>query len=172
MKKTTALFALITLSLFLFSISQAEEKGEMAELLFVQNSHDVSVEKGKLTLKKVSPTTIFFTDRPERIAGHMTTKDFVDEWGKGDNSFKADPPNAALSIFGKDEIVDIEVTLMNPRFEGDDLVYDIAILQEDLKPVSGQSSLFIDPVGRPMSPTSVAGVHRRERRRVVRHRVR
>jgi hypothetical protein len=99
-------------------------------------------------------------------------KDFVNEWGEGRNSFKADPLNAALSTFGKDEIVDIEVTLMNPRFEGDDLVYDIAILEEDLKPVSGQSSLFIDPIGRPMSPTSVAGVHRRERRRVVRHRVR
>ncbi len=172
MKRMSILFALIILSLFSFSIAQAEEKGEMAELLFVQNSHDVTLEKGKLTLKKVSPTTIFFTDRPERIAGHMTTKDFVDEWSQGDNSFKADPPNAALSIFGKDEIVDIEVTLMNPQFKGDDLIYDIAILEEDLKPISGQSSLFIDPIGRPMSPTSVAGVHRRERTSVVRHRVR
>ncbi len=63
------------------TLVHAEEKAEMAELLFVQNSHDVSVEKGKLTLKKVSPATIFFTDRPERIAGHMTTKDFVDDWG-------------------------------------------------------------------------------------------
>ncbi|MFT5729550.1 MAG: hypothetical protein ACI8PB_003721 [Desulforhopalus sp.] len=171
MKRMSILFALI-LSLFSFCIAQAEEKGEMVELLFVQNSHDVTLEKGKLTLKKVSPTTIFFTDRPERIAGHMTTKDFVDEWSEGGNSFKADPPNAALSVFGKDEIVDIEVTLMNPQYEGDDLVYDIAIIEEDLKAVSGQSSLFIDPIGRPMSPTSVAGVHRRERRRAVRHTVR
>jgi len=172
MKKTTIFLLLFTATLLSFTLTHAEEKTEMAELLFVQNSHDVSVEKGKLTLKKVSPTTIFFTDRPKRIAGHMTTQDFVDEWGKGDNSFKADPPNAALSIFGKDEIVDIVVTLMNPRFEGDDLVYDIAILEEDLKPISGQSSLFIDPIGRPMSPGSVAGVHRRERRRTVRHVVR
>ena len=169
MKRMSILFALI-LSLFSFCIAQAEEKGEMAELLFVQNSQDVTLEKGKLTLKKVSPTTIFFTDRPERIAGHMTTKDFVDEWSEGDNSFAADPPNAALSIFGQDKIVDIEVTLMNPRFEGENLVYDIAILQEDMAPISGQSSLFIDPVGRPASPTSVAGVHRREKRR-VRHEV-
>ncbi len=144
----------------------------MAELLSVQNAHDVTLEKGKLTLQKISPTTIFFTDRPKRIAGHMTTKDFVAEWGAGDNSFAADPPNAAISIFGKDEIVDIVVTLKNPRFEGANLLYDIDILEEDLKPISGQCSVFIDPVGRPMSPTSAAGVHRRERRRVTRHVVR
>ena len=118
----------------------------MAELLFVQNAHDVSVEKGKLTLKKVSPTSIFFTDRPERIAGHMTTKDFVDEWDEGGNSFKADPPNAALSVLGKDEIVDIEVTLMNPRFMGADLIYDIAVLEEDGDPISDQCRQPLLPV--------------------------
>jgi hypothetical protein len=102
----------------------------------------------------------------------MTTKDFVDEWSEGANSFAADPPNAALSIFGQDKIVDIEVTLMNPRFVGENLVYDVAVLQDDISPISGQSSLFIDPVGRPLSATSVAGVHRREKRRVRRHVVR
>ena len=156
----------------LFAAAQAEEKSEMAELLFVQNSHDVSLEKGKLTLKKVGPTTIFFTDRPKRTAGHMTTKDFVDDWGVGENSFADNPPNAALSIFGQDEIVDIVVTLKTPRFEGEDLIYDIAVLDEEVGPISGESSLFIDPIGRPLSPGSVAGVHRRHRRRVRRHVVR
>ncbi|MDB4304006.1 hypothetical protein N9934_04385 [Desulfosarcina sp.] len=169
MHKKIIFLVIAVLSIFLFAVAQAEEKSEMAELLFVQNSHDVSLGKGKLTLKKVGPTTIFFTDRPKRTAGHMTTKDFVDEWSEGGNSFAADPPNAALSIFGQDEIVDIVVTLKNPRLEGEDLVYDITVLEEDIGPISGQSSLFIDPVGRPMSPTSVAGVHRREvRRHVVR----
>jgi hypothetical protein len=102
----------------------------------------------------------------------MTTKDFVDEWGEGGNSFAADPPNATLSIFGEDEIVDIVLTLKNPRLVGDDLIYDIAVLEEDVGPISGESSLFIDPIGRPLSPVSVAGVHRRHRRRVRRHVVR
>jgi len=172
MNKRIISLAFFTITLLSFTFAYGGDETEMAELLFVQSSHDVSVEKGKLTLKKVSPTTIFFTDRPERIAGHMTTKDFVDEWSEGANSFAADPPNAALSIFGQDTIVDIEVTLMNPRFEGEDLVYDIAVLQEDMEPISGESSLFIDPLGRPLSPTSVAGVHRREKKRVRRHRVR
>ena len=102
----------------------------------------------------------------------MTTKDFVDEWSEGDKSFAADPPNATLSIFGEDEIVDIVVTLKKPRLEGEDLVYDIAVLEEDVGPISGETSLFIDPIGRPLSPVSVAGVHRRHRRRVRRHVVR
>ena len=172
MHKKIIFLVAAALTICLFATAQAEEKSEMAELLFVQNSHDVSLEKGKLTLKKVGPTTIFFTDRPKRTAGHMTTKDFVDEWSEGDNSFAADPPNATLSIFGEDEIVDIVVTLKKPRLEGEDLVYDIAVLEEDVGPISGQTSLFIDPIGRPLSPGSVAGVHRRHRRRVRRHVVR
>ena len=172
MHKKIILLVVAALALCLFALAQAEEKGEMAELLFVQNSHDVSLEKGKLTLKKVGPTTIFFTDRPQRTAGHMTTKDFVDDWSVGENSFADNPPNAALSIFGQDEIVDIVVTLKNPRLEGENLIYDIAVLEEDVGPISGESSLFIDPIGRPLSPGSVAGVHRRHRRRVRRHVVR
>ena len=172
MYKKVIFLVAAALAICLFAVAQAEEKNEMAELLFVQNSHDVSLEKGKLTLKKVGPTTLFFTDRPQRTAGHMTTKDFVDDWGVGENSFAENQPNAALSIFGQDEIVDIVLTLKNPRFEGENLIYDIAVLEEDVGPISGESSLFIDPIGRPLSPGSVAGVHRRHRRRVRRHVVR
>ena len=64
MHKTTILLVVAVLTIGLFATTQAEEKSEMAELLFVQNSHDVSLEKGKLTLKKVGPTTFFSqTDR-------------------------------------------------------------------------------------------------------------
>ena len=172
MHKKIIILVVAALAICLFAVAQAEEKNEMVELLFVQNSHDVSLEKDRLILKKVGPTTIFFTDRPKRTAGHMTTKDFVDDWGVGENSFAADPPNATLSIFGEDEIVDIVVTLKKPLLEGEDLIYDITVLEEDIGPISGQTSLFIDPIGRPLSPVSVAGVHRRHRRRVRRHVVR
>jgi hypothetical protein len=172
MHKKIILLVVAALSICLFATAQAAEESELAELLFVQNSLDVSLEKGRLTLKKIGPTTIFFTDRPQRTAGHMTTKDFVDDWGVGENSFADNPPNASLSIFGQDEIVDIVVTLKNPRLEGENLIYDIAVLEEDVGPISGESSLFIDPIGRPLSPVSVAGVHRRHRRRVRRHVVR
>ena len=149
---------------------QAQDNIEDVQLLFVQTSKDVVLGKGKMTLKEISPTTIFFSDRPKRIAGHMATEEFVDDWkeGKGKNSFVDDPPNATLSIFGKDEIVDIVTELKNPRLKGNDLIYDIGVLEEDHPITSGPCSLFIDPVGRPLSPTSVAGVHRRHRRRARR----
>jgi len=147
--------------------NQAQDNLEDVQLLFVQTSKDVVLGKGKMTLKEISPTTIFFSDRPKRIAGHMATEEFVDDWkeGKGKNNFVDDPPNAALSIFGKDEIVDIVMELKNPRLKGNDLIYDIGVLEEDHPITSGPCSLFIDPIGRPLSPVSVAGVHRRHRRR-------
>lgn len=158
--------------------AQAQDKAEPVELLFVQNAKDVSLEAGTLTLVGVAPTTLFFTDRPKRIAGHMATGDFVNSWGGGENSFAADPPNASLSVFGKDEIVDVVVTLKNPRLDGDSLTYDINVLEGELANLSGPASLFIDPLGMPMTPTSVAGEHRRVRRHrhhrheVRRHRIR
>ena len=79
-------------------------------LLFVQNAEAVSMENGKLTLKGVSPTTVFFSDRPARIAGHMTTKEFVPFWSEGKDSFLADPPNATLSVFDNDKVNDVVVT--------------------------------------------------------------
>jgi len=155
-------------------LAQAQDKEEQVQLLFVQNAKDVVMGKGRLTLIGVSPTTLFFTDRPKRIVGHMATADFVFEWqnGEGKESFHADPPNAALSVFAKDEIVDVVVVLENPRLAGSALVYDIDVLDQDEPIPSGPVSLFIDPLGRPLSPTSAAGVHRRHRRRRVhRHNV-
>ncbi len=154
-------------------IVQARDKQEDVQMLFVQTAHDVAMGKGRLTLIGVSPTTLFFSDRPKRLAGHMTTADFVQEWkeGKSKESFHADPPNAALSIFAEDKIVDIVVVLKNPRLAGGALVYNIDVLEEDEPIPSGPVSLFIDPIGMPASPTSVAGAHRRHRRR-VRHVVR
>ena len=148
-------------------LAQAQDKEEQVQLLFVQNARDVVMGKGRLTLIGVSPTTLFFTDRPKRIAGHMATADFVLEWqeGKGKESFHADPPNAALSVFAKDEIVDVVVVLKNPRMAGSALVYDIDVLEQDEPIPSGPVSMFIDPLGKPLSPTSAAGVHRRHRRR-------
>jgi hypothetical protein len=41
------------------------------QLLFVQTAKTATLHKdGRLTLKGVSPTTLYFSDRPARIAGH------------------------------------------------------------------------------------------------------
>jgi len=39
--------------------------------------------------------TIYFSDRPERIVGRITTHRFLQRWFEGDDSF-ADPSNAVI----------------------------------------------------------------------------
>ena len=145
-----------------------QQGSEMAELLFVQTAHAVELKDGLLRLSSINPATIFFSDRPQRIVGHEPTEDFVAQWAVGEDSFADEPPNAALSILTGTEPQEIILELMNPRLEGSDLIYDVKVLQGNEKAAGDTVSLFIDPVGRPMSPTSVAGVRRRTIRRAVR----
>jgi hypothetical protein len=111
----------------------AANEEEEVQYLFVQTAKGASIDKEKLILKDVNPTVIFFSDRPKRIAGHLTVEDFVLDWEEDNskNSFKADPPNAVLSIFDKDEIEDVVVELKNPRLRNSDLVYQINVLEDD-----------------------------------------
>lgn len=104
------------------------EKGKV-QYLFVQNGKDVSLRDAKMTLKGISGVTILFSDRPDRIAGHMTTADFVKNWNMGEDSFRIDNPNASLAIFGEKEPNDVVVELSNPVLENDDLSYDILVLE-------------------------------------------
>ena len=133
------------------------------ELLLVQNSRGVAIDKdnGTLTLKGISPTTLFFSDRPVRMAGHFNKEDYMKLWADGKDSFSADPPNATLSVFeqGQDDLLDVVVKLQNPRYQGDDLIYDITLIDKEgaLPKKGGPASLFID----------IFGVWRRAARRTV-----
>jgi hypothetical protein len=101
------------------------------------------------------------------VVGHLTSKQFVDLWGEGENSFAADPPNAVISFLSDDDEApeDAIVVLKDPGLEGDKVTYTVKVLEGKL-PARGEScSVFIDPFGRPLSPVSVAGMHRRARRR-------
>jgi hypothetical protein len=137
----------------------------IAELLFVQSATAVEIDEAKntLTLKGLSPTTLFFSDRPVRIAGHYRTEEYLDFWKKGPDSFLKDPPNATLSVFqkGKDEMSDVVVTLRNPRVSGNEITYDVTVISGNLPKAGGPASLFIDIIGLPFTPLSFAGVARR-----------
>jgi hypothetical protein len=114
--------------------------------LFVQSAHGVESSPGTLTLKGVSPTTIYFTDRPQRTAGHSSTVDFISMWSEGEDNFGDDPPNASLSILEDgEEVTNVVVTLSNPRLEGRNLTYDVRTLEGKLPEAGGAAALFIDP---------------------------
>lgn len=158
---------LLPLCFFLSAVVGPAVADDGPQYLFVQNSAAVKVNGSILTMKDVTPSTLFFSDRPFRIAGHMATEDFVANWGTGEGSFASDPPNAALSVFHDSGVTDVVVVLTNPRLRGKDLLYDVEVLQGDLPARGGPSALFIDVIGRPLTPVSVGGVHRRTRRRAV-----
>jgi len=144
----------------------------MAQLMFVQNAANVEFGAGgrTLTLKGVSPTTLFFSDRPVRIAGHYRNDEYLQFWKNGPDTFLKDPPNATLSAFqkGKEELHDVVVTLRNPRLAGSDLTYDITVVSGTLPPSgAGPVSMFIDIIGLPFTPLSFAGVARRTAYRTV-----
>ena len=137
------------------------------EALFVQSAHGLTTNKGTVTFQGLAHATLFFSDRPQRVVGHLSSRKFVDQWAEGEDSFAQDPPNAVLSFLEDGDTVPEEVTMTisDPHLDGDTLTYTVDILDGMLPASSGPCSLFIDPVGRPLSPMSVAGVRRRQRRR-------
>ena len=100
----------------------------------------------------------------------MSTIDFVNLWGEGQNSFEADPPNAVLSFLQPGEGVpeDVVIVLRDPQLGPEMLSYSFEVLEGSVPATAGPVTLFIDPFGRPLSPVSVCGVRRRERRRARR----
>jgi len=140
---------------------------EEIEAMFVQVAHDMTSDGAKVTFHGLSPATLFFSDRPQRVVGHLTAQQFVDEWSKGENSFTADPPNAVISFLADDDETpeDAIVVLKDPSLDGGDITYTVEMLEGSLPAKAESCSVFIDPFGRPLSPVSVAGMNRRARRR-------
>ena len=137
------------------------------ELLFVQSAKRATLTNGKLTLTGVAPTTVFFSDRPKRIAGHVATTEMVPLWSEGQNSFLKDPPNATLSAFTATGVVNAVVVLKNPVVSGDQITYDVNVIQGKVPSENDGVSLFIDIIGMPLTPLSFAGAERRAYRRAV-----
>lgn len=144
--------------------TKGKPSGKM-DVLYVQNAKSVSLEKGKLTLRGVNKSTICFTDRPARLAGHLPTTNFIPLWSEGKDSFLKDPPNATLSIFSGDKVTDIVVEISNPELSGGNLTYDAKVLEGPTATRGEACALFIDIIGCPRTPISYAGAARRAWRR-------
>ena len=138
------------------------------DYLFVQSATSGSISDGVLTMGGVSDGTIYFSDRPERLAGHLTTEEFVAGWGLGDDSFAGNNPNATLSILTGPKPQEIVVVLSDPQLVDGALIYNVEILEGAGEVSGGACSLFIDVIGRPLTPVSVAGTTRRVARRTAR----
>lgn len=135
---------------------------QKVQLLFVQTAAAMTADaaKGTLRLKGVNPSTLFFTDRPVRMAGHYQTREeFLKLWSEGPDSFAKNPPNATLSVVepGQADLQNVVLNLRNPRMQGNDLIYDIKLIEGTLPKAGGAAVLFID----------ILGIWRRNIRRVA-----
>ena len=140
-----------------------------ADFLFVQTADSMAfdADTSTLTLSGVSPVTLFFSDRPERVAGNMSTTKFIPFWSEGKDSFLSDPPNADLSIMENGTLRQTVVVLRDPALEGDRLTYQVTIIDGEMPVTGAEVSVFIDVIGMPLTPVSYAGVARRSFRRAV-----
>ncbi len=121
--------------------------------MFVQVSEDLKVDEAAQTLRlvKVNPQTLYFSDRPERIAGHLKMDAYLNEWTAkvGADNFANDPPNATLSVYepGQPNNMIAVVEISNPKVEGSDLVYNYKLIEGTVPASGGQTALFIDRIG-------------------------
>jgi hypothetical protein len=126
---------------------------EKAQLMFVQISDDIKVDPATSTFRlvKVNQQTLYFADRPVRIAGHMNMAAYFKEWTSkaGKDNFGANPPNAVLSVYeqGQADNTLAAVKITNPKIEGSDLVYSYKVIEGKLPAGGGATALFIDWIG-------------------------
>jgi hypothetical protein len=131
--------------------ASAEDSKPM--LMFVQLSEGVKVDAAAKTIRlvNVSPHTLYFADRPERIAGHIRMPAYLEEWTSkaGKDNFAADPPNAALSVYeeGQKNNTLAIVEILDPKVDGKDLVYSYKIVNGTPPASGGETALFIDWIG-------------------------
>jgi hypothetical protein len=148
-----AALAIVGLGPQLNFVEQAKADEPKPMLMFVQIADDLKVDPAANTLRlvNVSKQTLYFSDRPVRLAGHLKMADYLEEWTKqaGSDSFRNDPPNATLSVYepGQADNTLAVVELTNPVIDGADLVYTYKLIDGKMPKAGGATSLFIDWIG-------------------------
>ncbi len=132
---------------------KAAPSAEKVQLMFVQTSEDLKADPAAKTLRlvNVNQQTLYFSDRPVRVAGNLTMPAYLDEWkaGEGPDNFAADPPNATLSVYepGRKDNVLAVIEISHPVVDGKDLVYSYKLIDGVMPKSGGATALFIDWIG-------------------------
>lgn len=141
--------ALVAVALLTGTICHAEDTE--LHLLFVQGAAAVEAdtEAKTISLVGIAAQTIYFSDRPNRVAGIAATDTFVEHWATGEDSFASNPPNATLMIYDRDtqENQASVLVLKDPVLAGDTLSYHYELLAGNEPANGGAAGLFIDTFG-------------------------
>ena len=122
-------------------------EADAPKFLYTMSAKSGTYANGTLTLKDV-PLVVYFSDRPHRLSGMLSLQIFEQGWRQGPDSFKADPPNATLSILGKDNNTNVVVELTEPNVKVKEgtISFKARILQGEMPKSFGHATLFIDPI--------------------------
>ena len=141
----------ITAVLFLFTPDVSAAGGAVIktapepEVLFVINFDTGSFDGKKLTLNGNGlSNVIYFSDRPERVAGHMGVNGFLALWAKGSGSLEKYQPKSVLSLFINNEQKDYVLTVSNPVVNGTYLVFDAVVIDGGPPESFNTGGLFMD----------------------------
>jgi hypothetical protein len=141
-----------------------QKKEPPISYLFVQSASKAKIEIDKkaantykITLKKVSPYVVYFSERPKRIANSMPVEQFLKIWdSKGKNSFKQDSPNAdfngiQVGLLSPDKPLNVVLELSQPVYDSKakTITYVAKPLQGNVTPIPDSVNLdhvilFID----------------------------
>ncbi len=143
--KSLFLATLFALTATFATAAKLNESGDRdVTWLFAVNASAGVVEGETLTLT-VSPHVIYFSDRPNRLAGHISVADLADIWySDNPNSFAGDPPNAVIALFENSGTESAVITLTQPKLQGDKLSFHIDIIEGKLPAEFAEASVFID----------------------------
>jgi hypothetical protein len=126
-------------------------------MMFVQSARAMTFDGESLTLEGLSPSTLFFADRPERIVGQTTNEELLATWSEGEDGFAQNPPSAALSILVEGEPRVTIVEFQEPRLVADAIVYKVRVLEGGPPSRGGATALLIDPSPRGAHPGAPPG---------------
>jgi hypothetical protein len=129
---------------------------------FVQNARSMECADDRLSLRGISTATLYFSEGPPNVVGHITARQFVDLWTQGEHSFFHNPPIAVLAFVGDSDRLPTNVVLVlrRPRLYLNTLAYECEAIDGSLPASAGACSLFIEPPGRPLTPRAVMELHR------------
>ena len=117
--------------------------GDHAAWVLMQTATDASFDGQRLTLKKVSPRTLMFTERPQRIAEDVPTANVVQLWS-ADGTFNKQPPNAGVTAVVDGKLTSAVVELKDPKLADGSLSYGVRVIEGTLPASSSTVSVFID----------------------------
>ena len=143
--------ALVTAPAWLAACSSSTDATAQAEeptVLFSLSADSMRLENASgdqvsLVMEGVDPHTIWFTDRPARESGTMSTSNLVAQWASGE-TFAEDPPNAALVLHQPIDVDgQVTETLVVEMLDAD---YDAfrSTLRADLRVLSDEQADSID----------------------------